>query len=87
MEDSAKLFIKYKNGAHGVFITSTGEYPETDRLEISGDSGKLVLENGVMKWRKLNDSVSKISRTADKNFNEIPGEYIEFKQEKPINLP
>lgn len=50
VEDDATLYTKYKNGATGVFITSTGEYPGTNRLEISGSLGKLVLENGMLKW-------------------------------------
>ena len=48
VEDNVRILTKYKNGADGVFITSTGEYPGTNRLEISGDKGKLVLENGML---------------------------------------
>ena len=32
----------------GVFITTTGECPGTNRLEISGDKGKLVWEDGKL---------------------------------------
>ncbi len=53
VEDNATIYVKFQNGADGVFITSTGEYPGTNRLEISGSKGKLVLENGVLKWWKL----------------------------------
>ncbi len=48
VEDDATLFAEYQNGATGVFITSTGEYPGTNRLEIAGSKGKLVLEKGVL---------------------------------------
>ena len=44
VEDEATLFVRYANGATGCFITSTGESPGTNRLEISGTRGKLVLE-------------------------------------------
>lgn len=83
VEDNAKLLAKYKNGAQGVFITSTGEYPGTNRLEISGDLGKLVLENGLLKWWRLKHSVSEVSNGADEGFAEIPYDYHEFKQDKP----
>ncbi|MGM9683735.1 MAG: Gfo/Idh/MocA family protein, partial [Eubacteriales bacterium] len=83
VEDEAKLFVKYKNGAQGVFITSTGEYPGTNRLEISGDLGKLVLENGVLKWWKLCDPVSRVCATSENSFEKIPYEYSESKQEGP----
>ena len=53
VEDDATIFAKYPNGATGVFITSTGEMPGTNRLEIAGTKGKLVLENGVLKWWRL----------------------------------
>jgi len=53
VEDNATLFVKFENGADGVFITTTGEYPGTNRLEISGTLGKLVLENGGLKWWRL----------------------------------
>jgi len=53
VEDDVTIHVRYPNGATGAFITSTGEYPGTNRLEISGDLGKLVLENGTMRWWKL----------------------------------
>ncbi|MDY3031423.1 MAG: Gfo/Idh/MocA family oxidoreductase [Clostridia bacterium] len=82
VEDSARIFAKYKNGAQGTFITSTGEYPGTNRLEISGDRGKLVLENGVLKWWRLDKPVSEVCGTSEESFTSIPYEYYEFKQEK-----
>ena len=36
--------LEYDNGATGHFITTTGEAPGTDRLEIAGDRGKIVAE-------------------------------------------
>jgi len=56
VEDAATIFVKYSNGARGTFITSTGEYPGTNRLEISGEKGKLVLEERKLKWWKLKES-------------------------------
>lgn len=82
VEDNAKLIVKYKNGAQGIFVSSTGEYPGTNRLEISGDLGKLVLENGVMKWWRLNKSVDEVCKTSEEGFPKIPFEYSELKQEE-----
>ncbi len=53
VEDDATIFATYANGATATFITTTGEYPGTNRLEIAGDLGKLVLENGKLHWWKL----------------------------------
>lgn len=52
VEDDVTLLAKYQNGATATFITSTGEYPGTNRLEISGSLGKMVLENGTLTLTK-----------------------------------
>ena len=44
VEDEVTAYLEYDNGATGVFITSTGETPGTNRLEISGTRGKLVCD-------------------------------------------
>lgn len=43
-EDNVTAYMDFPNGATGVFISSTGEIPGTNRLEIAGNRGKLVLE-------------------------------------------
>ena len=53
VEDDVTIFAEYPNGATSVFITSTGDYPGTNRLEITGSAGKIVLENGKMTLHKL----------------------------------
>lgn len=49
VEDDATIIAQYPNGATATFITSTGEYPGTNRLEITGSKGKLVIEQGKLK--------------------------------------
>lgn len=48
VEDDVTATVEYANGATGVFLASTGECPGTNRLEISGDRGRLVLEGGKL---------------------------------------
>lgn len=52
VEDDVTAYFEYDNGATGVFITTTGEAPGTNRFEISGTKGKLLCENGSLKWFK-----------------------------------
>lgn len=78
VEDEATIITTYKNGASGVFITSTGEYPGTNRLEVSGDYGKMVLENGKLKLWKLKESLLKVTKTSSESFAEIDYDYSEF---------
>ena len=44
VEDDVTVFMKYGDGATGILITTTGESPGTNRLEVSGDLGKIVFE-------------------------------------------
>lgn len=52
VEDTAEIFGELSNGARVAFLTTTGEYPGTNRLEISGGLGKLVIEEGRLRWWK-----------------------------------
>jgi predicted dehydrogenase len=45
-EDEATLLLEHADGMIGHFITSTAEFPGTQRLEIVGEHGRLVLEDG-----------------------------------------
>ena len=46
VEDDVTTVLEFPNGATGTFITTTGEWPGANRLEISMDKGKLLVENG-----------------------------------------
>lgn len=78
VEDDVMLTTRYENGATGVFITSTGEYPGTNRLEISGTLGKIVIENGVLKWWKLPESERDICFNSKELSPYIKCEYEEY---------
>ena len=78
VEDDATIITRYKNGAVGTFITSTGEFPGTNRLEISGDLGKIVIENGVLKHWRLKESERRFCFDCKECFAEAEYEYSEF---------
>jgi predicted dehydrogenase len=63
VEDEVNAFLEYPNGATGVFIASTGEAPGTNRLEIAGEKGKLVLEQGKLTFFENAIETSVFSRT------------------------
>lgn len=50
VEDDVAAFFEYHNGTTGEYITSTGEAPGTNRLEIACDMGKIVLENNKLSF-------------------------------------
>ena len=53
VEDDAAIFARYKNGATAIFIATTGEFPGTNRMEISGSKGKIVIEGGKLIYSAL----------------------------------
>ncbi|MBE6546380.1 MAG: Gfo/Idh/MocA family oxidoreductase [Ruminococcaceae bacterium] len=53
VEDEATILARYENGASGVFITSTGDLPGTNRLEITGTKGTLLLEHKTLTLHRL----------------------------------
>jgi len=82
VEDDVTLYATYPNGATATFITSTGEYPGTNRLEVCGTLGKVVVENNTLKWYKLSRDEREICTTEAKNTSREPVEYSEMTQEK-----
>ena len=53
-EDDVTAYLEFPGGATGVFVTTTGDAPGTNRLEITLEKGKLVAENNVltfMSWK------------------------------------
>lgn len=52
VEDDVTAYVEYENGATGLFVTTTGEAPGSNRFELSGDNGKIVVEDGKLTfWR------------------------------------
>ena len=45
VEDDVISYLEFPNGASGAFITSTGETPGSNRFEIAGTKGRVLLEN------------------------------------------
>ena len=45
VEDDVTCYLEYPNGATGMFLSSTGEIPGSNRFEIAGTKGRLLLEN------------------------------------------
>ena len=67
VEDQVTAYFEYENGATGVFITTTGEAPGTNRLEIVGERGKLVIDNDL-KFSRTESSVSEFCKTSTEGF-------------------
>lgn len=53
VEDDVTAYVEYSNGATGLFVTTTGEAPGTNRYELTGDNGKIVIEDGKLTFWRL----------------------------------
>lgn len=78
VEDQVTAYLEYPNGATGAFIVSTGEAPGTDRLEIAGERGKVVVEHGKIQFTRNEIPMTEFSRTTDRAFALPPVWHIEI---------
>lgn len=84
VEDDATLCFEYENGATGLFITTTGDACGVNRLEISCDKGKMVLESGILKLYKHEVSERKFCFTEKNGFYQPPIEYSEYTEKESV---
>lgn len=70
VENEVTAYAEYANGATGVFITTTAEAPGTNRLEIAGDRGKVVVEDGKLRFWRLRESETEFNARWQNGFGE-----------------
>jgi predicted dehydrogenase len=68
VEDNVTIVIEWAGGATGVFVSSTGESPGTNRFEIVGTRGKVVLENNKLNFTRNEADMIEFSRSAKTGF-------------------
>ncbi len=83
VEDFAAIYGEYENGATMQFITTTGEFPGSNRLEISGEGGKLVIEEGKLKLWKLKTPEKEVRFGSPEGMPQIPCDYTEILPDRP----
>ena len=67
-EDNVSAYLEYSNGATGTFVSSTGEAPGTNRFEIVGTRGKVVLERDRIAFTRNDADMIEFSRSAKLGF-------------------
>jgi predicted dehydrogenase len=68
VEDEVSAIMEYPNGATAHFVTTTGEAPGSNRLEIAGDRGKIVAENGKLTFHRTLENVKEFREKSPKLF-------------------
>ena len=69
VDDNVTAYFDYPNGATGIFVTSTGEAPGTNRLEIAGTRGRVVLESNQLHFTRNDSCMLQFSRGAKVGFS------------------
>lgn len=70
VEDDVTAYVEYENGATGLFVTCTGEAPGTNRFEVSGTNGKIVIEDDTLTFWRLRESERKFNSEYSGGFGE-----------------
>lgn len=70
VEDEVTAYFEYENGMVGHFLTSTGEAPGSNRLEIVGEFGKLIWEADKLIFHKNKISLLDHMATAEGGFEQ-----------------
>ena len=86
VEDEVTAYLEFANGATGVFITTTGEAPGTNRLEIVGDRGKMVLDGSPrIDITQTQVSVSRFCRSTPDLFPNMPTTRLTVEVDPPVD--
>jgi predicted dehydrogenase len=70
VEDDVTAYLEFPGGATGVFIASTGESPGSNRLEITAERGRVVLENDKIAYSRNDIPMSEFSRKSETSFSQ-----------------
>ena len=83
VEDSATIYAEYKNGMTAQFITTTGEPCGTNRIELTADKGKVIIEETAenefrFRYWKFSPSEREFNATFTGGFGEPAAEMFEY---------
>lgn len=78
VEDDVTAYMEFKNGATGVFVTTTADAPGTNRLELTFTTGRIICENGKLIYDKLAVDERTHCKTEPEGFRKPDMETIEI---------
>ena len=87
VEDDVTIYGEYENGATATFISTTGDVCGTNRMEITGDKGKIVIEQGKLCHWKLSVPEREFCFTSKEGFKAPESTYEEFTAPIPEGHP
>ncbi len=83
VEDQVTAYFEQPGGATGVFVATTGEAPGTNRLEVAGDLGKVVIEGDSLTHYRNATSTLELIRSAAPRTGRAPVSLSETEYVRP----
>jgi predicted dehydrogenase len=68
VEDDVTAYLQYPDGLTAVLITSTGEAPGTNRLEVAAERGRIVIEADRFNFTQNEVGMGEFARTSKELF-------------------
>lgn len=68
VEDTVTAYMEWEGGATGTFVSTTAEAPGTNRLEIAGTRGRVVLENDKLTFDRNEVDAEEFNRATTSGF-------------------
>ncbi len=78
VEDEVTAYYEHENGMIGHFMVSTAESPGTNRLEIAGEYGKLIYENGKLIFYRNRESMLTFLAESPSMWDQVENWYTEI---------
>ena len=78
VEDDVTAYLEFEGGATGVFVTTTGDAPGTNRLELTFEYGKIVCEHDQLTFDHLLVNEREFCKTEKIGFAKPPMERIQI---------
>lgn len=78
VEDDVTAYMEFPNGATGVFVTTTGDAPGTNRFEITMEKGTLICEHDTLRFYELEESEREFCFRSTEGFQKPEGHWTEL---------
>lgn len=78
VEDDVTAYVEYANGATGLFVTTTGDCPGSNRFEITCEKGTMLAEGMTLKVTRLGTALNEFKAKSTFEKPEMTEEVYEF---------
>lgn len=82
VEDDITIYAEYPNGATGIYVATTGDWPGTNRFEVTMEKAKLICEYDfeqekfIIKICELDVPINKFTFETEGSFSKPTGKWI-----------